>query len=504
MSLRPLLDIALDDERFRSLAGAARDGRTACRSHISACDAPVPARRAGRGRGGASAAGPLLVVAADDIGARDLARELRAYLAPRRVRYYPSRGTGYASHLTPPPHLVGLRIGALDALARAASRPSWSPAPSRSPRRSRTPRFGPAGFTLERGEEVDLGGRRRAARRGRLRARRPGRGARPVRDPRRHPRRLPGHRGARRAAGAVRRRDRVDPLVLDLHPALAGRGRRDRARRRPPSSRSSTASWPSSRSRTSEERPRTSAASSCRSTATAPSLDLIPDEAAIVVAEEIEAGAARPLGGRDRRRCTTTTRAASTSTSPSRWPSARRCSISTARSDEELWFRVLGAELRRRAASAEAESRLEQELGAGYRVVVAFEHRGEAERARYNLNRLDAQFLDASRRSPPRASGELVLFAEAPLSEGFVAPELKLAVIPFRRLVHRRRAAAPPPPAAGWPRSPTCGSATTSSTRTTASPASPASRRRRSAASPATTSSSSTAARTGSSRPPTS
>ena len=45
----------------------------------------------------------------------DMARELGAYLAPRRVRYYPSRGTGYESHLAPPPHLVGLRIAALDA-----------------------------------------------------------------------------------------------------------------------------------------------------------------------------------------------------------------------------------------------------------------------------------------------------------------------------------------------------------------------------------------------------
>ena len=64
---------------------------------------------------------PLLVVAADDIGARDLAHDLRAYLG-RRVRYYPSRGTGYASHVAPPPHLVGLRIAALDALAGVGAR----------------------------------------------------------------------------------------------------------------------------------------------------------------------------------------------------------------------------------------------------------------------------------------------------------------------------------------------------------------------------------------------
>ena len=45
---------------------------------------------------------PAIVVAGDDRAARDLAADLRAYLAPRRVRLYPSRGTGYASSVTPP------------------------------------------------------------------------------------------------------------------------------------------------------------------------------------------------------------------------------------------------------------------------------------------------------------------------------------------------------------------------------------------------------------------
>jgi transcription-repair coupling factor (superfamily II helicase) len=89
---------------------------------------------------------------------------------------------------------------------------------------------------------------------------------------------------------------------------------------------------------------------------------------------------------------------------------------------------------------SEAESQLQKELRSGYRVVVAFETRGEAERARYNLNRVEARFLGEV---PP--SDAAVLFEEAPLSDGFVSPELRLAVIPFRRLVHRRRAAAPAP-----------------------------------------------------------
>ena len=74
------------------------------------------------------------MVAGDDRMARDLALDLRAYRAPAPVRFYPARGVRYESHLAPPPHLVGLRIAALDSLlepAPQAIRRSWSPAPSR-------------------------------------------------------------------------------------------------------------------------------------------------------------------------------------------------------------------------------------------------------------------------------------------------------------------------------------------------------------------------------------
>src|ERR671925_29072 len=59
---------------------------------------------------------PAAARLADEGAARDLAQDLRAWLKPRPVRYYPSRGVAYESHLTPPPHLVGLRVAALDAL----------------------------------------------------------------------------------------------------------------------------------------------------------------------------------------------------------------------------------------------------------------------------------------------------------------------------------------------------------------------------------------------------
>ena len=71
---------------------------------------------------------PVIVVAGDDRAARDLAAGLKTWLEPRTVRYYPSRGVTYESHLAPPPHLVGLRIAALDALWNRATgkRRSWS------------------------------------------------------------------------------------------------------------------------------------------------------------------------------------------------------------------------------------------------------------------------------------------------------------------------------------------------------------------------------------------
>ena len=195
---------------------------------------------------------PALVVAGRRPRRARPRRRPEEFLAPRPVRFYPARGMRYESHLAPPPHLVGLRIAALDALRDGAADAAalrtavvLGSRRSRSPRRCPTP---PAPARLRDREGRPARPRRdgRAARGLRLRARRPGRGARPVRRPRRHPRRLPGHRGARGALRAVRHRGRAADLVLDLHPALArgGRARGDRARR--PSSAPSTASSPRS------------------------------------------------------------------------------------------------------------------------------------------------------------------------------------------------------------------------------------------------------------------
>ena len=74
-------------------------------------------------------------------------------------------------------------------------------------------------------------------------------------------------------------------------------------------------------------------------------------------------------------------------------------------------------------------------------VAVAFERRGEAERAQYNLDRVGARFLDGTpptgaRRLPRRGVGSPTASSRRTSTS---------RSIPFRRLVHRRRAAEPAP-----------------------------------------------------------
>src|SRR5579863_4136776 len=104
---------------------------------------------------------PAIVVAGDDRQARELAGSLRAWLAPRRVRYYPSRGVTYESHLAPPAHLTGQRIAALDALLDdGADRASGAPVVVVSAvalsEKVPDPSLRPHGFTLRKGELLDL------------------------------------------------------------------------------------------------------------------------------------------------------------------------------------------------------------------------------------------------------------------------------------------------------------------------------------------------------------
>ena len=92
MSLRPFLSKI--DLHPDAAALAAPDARAfvsqSLRPYVIAALAERDARR------------PAVVVAGDDRAARDLAADLRAWLRPRPVRFYPSRGVAYESHLSPP------------------------------------------------------------------------------------------------------------------------------------------------------------------------------------------------------------------------------------------------------------------------------------------------------------------------------------------------------------------------------------------------------------------
>src|SRR4051812_11509621 len=104
---------------------------------------------------------PALVVVGDDRAARDLAADLKAYLAPRPVRFYPSRGVRYESSLAPPPHLVGLRIAALDAILSPGKGSDPSAAVVVASATALTekipdPELRPHGFGIERGGTLDL------------------------------------------------------------------------------------------------------------------------------------------------------------------------------------------------------------------------------------------------------------------------------------------------------------------------------------------------------------
>src|SRR3954466_14278104 len=113
MSLRSLLTYAHENPDVQRLADAASNGATggegafvpaSLRPYLLAALLDAKPDR------------PALVVAGDDRAARDLAADLKQFLSPRPVRFYPARGVRYESHLAPPPHLVGLRVAALDAL----------------------------------------------------------------------------------------------------------------------------------------------------------------------------------------------------------------------------------------------------------------------------------------------------------------------------------------------------------------------------------------------------
>jgi transcription-repair coupling factor (superfamily II helicase) len=417
MSLRPLLETAAKSEGLHALSAALEAGDGTVEAYASAALRPyllatlIDHREGVAGR-------PVLIVTADDRSARDLAGDLKAYLSPRGVQFYPSRGTAYESHIEPPPHLAGLRIAALRALASSepivvASAIALAEAvPDES--------LWPEGLALHKGESVDL-----------------------------------SDVAVLLADAGYERVDQVEERgqfairggILDVYPATEERAVRVELF----GDEIESLRWFSiftQRSLGDAERvelaPAAELAAEHRGAAEqvieeyrAP-LDLVPETALVAIAASEEI----PGALRDHWDDVTTAMHADDARRLYVDPAehlAERAGLTLSATDagQEHSFRAQSADFPSRTLS-EAEGELEKLVRSGYRTVVAFEGRGEAERARFNLSRIDAPFLADELREEPGVS-----FAEARLRDGFLAPELKLAVIPQRRLLHRRRAAAP-------------------------------------------------------------
>jgi transcription-repair coupling factor (superfamily II helicase) len=449
MSLRPLLDLAAENERVHELAGrvlAAADGGEGVTLRASQTLRPLllaTLLEDDRGLAGR----PALLVAADDRAARDLAADLRAFLAPRRVRLYPSRGTGYASSVTPPPHLVGLRIDALDALSREADAVVVASAvalaeavPDASLR--------PAGFEIAKGDEVDLGivaedltaaGYERVEQveeRGQFAVRGGILDVYPATEERAVRIELFGDEvESMRWFSTFTQRSLGEAELVELAPAAElDADHRELAAL-------------AAQEATEGDGEATDLAELLPLDQFRAPLDLVPENAAVVLAapEEVEPAlrdvwedAVTSMKPEDARRLYVDVAE----------PIAARAALSlTAAGEDDAEaeaFRAARAESPARSVK-EAESELEKLVRSGYRTVVAFDSMGEAERARYGLDRIEARILKGGHLSPDPG----LHFAEARLREGFVAPELKLAVYPFRRLVHRRRRAEETPATGG-------------------------------------------------------
>jgi transcription-repair coupling factor (superfamily II helicase) len=383
---------------------------------------------------------PAIVVAGDDRAARDLAAGLKSWLEPRTVRYYPSRGVTYESHLTPPPHLVGLRIAALDALLDSDGAPpvvvvSTVALSEKVP----DPSMRPHGFTLRTGELLDLDETARDL-----------------------------------VAAGYERVDQVEDRgqfairggLLDLFPATEDRAVRvdlfgDEIE---------SLSWFSTFTQRSlgdaelvevapaaelaEEHRELAEIAALEEAADRPDiaellpvenfhsfLDLAPPEAAVLIAGEEDVAPVLADHWQDVTAAFHDEDAHHLYVAPEAIGEAleqrARIRLSSIDQDQPFQFRAQAAEIAARGLK-EAEPELEKLARSGYRTVIAFAGRGEGERLAYNLGRLKVRWLDSD--EGPASSAGLITFAHARLQAGFISPQFHLAVIPEHRLFHRRRA----------------------------------------------------------------
>jgi transcription-repair coupling factor (superfamily II helicase) len=448
-ALRTLLGFIYEDEPALRLA---REGGHAFVS--SALRPYVIAALAERDE--SARARPTLVVVGDDRAARNLAGDLRAWLAPRRVRYYPSRGVAYESHLAPPAHLVGLRVAALDALLAVDC--AGTGAPGDQPvvvvsavalsEKVPDPALRPHSFTLRVGELLDLdecaaelvrAGYERAdqveergqfALRGGLLDVFPATEERAVRVDM-----FDVEIESLRWFSTFTQRSLEDVREVEIAPAAElAVEHRELAEIA-----AATGAFSPGEGGDSE---RPDIADLLPVERFGALLDLVGEETELVVAAEEELEPA--LGDHWSDVCAAfgDEDAHHLYVSPEsiRATLAQRTRIwlSAHASGQEIELRAQSADTGARSL-AEAEPQLEKLVRSGYRTIVAFPRRGEGERAAYNLGRLKATWLAEDVNAGDQALEPSLRFAAASLREGFVAPQLKLAVFPEHRLLRRRR-----------------------------------------------------------------
>jgi transcription-repair coupling factor (superfamily II helicase) len=430
MHLRPLLSHLADDIDGATLA---RDGG---RAFVSSSLRPyVLAALADEDR-----SRPTLVVAGDDRHARDLAADLRAWLHPRPVRFYPSRGVAYESHLAPPPHLVGLRVAALDALledgtADRDDAPVVVVSAVALSEKVPDPELRPRSFTLRRGDLLDL-----------------------------------DECMAELVAAGYERVDQVADRgqfavrggLLDIYPATEDRavrvdlfdveieslrwfstftqrslGETDAVEIAPAAELAAEHRELAEIAALESEDDRPDVAELLPVERFCAFLDLAPDAAVQLAAEEELEPA---LADHWQDVCTAfhDDDAHQLYIAPQDIQAAldarARVRLSSYDTGQPLQFRAQAPDLAARSLK-EAEPELEKLVRSGYRTVVAWPQRGEGERAAYNLTRLKASWLGEG---DPAGVENPLRFVQVTLRDGFVAAGLRLAVLPAHRVFRRR------------------------------------------------------------------
>jgi transcription-repair coupling factor (superfamily II helicase) len=453
--LRSLLGLIDEDEAAKRLA---RDGghafvSTALRPYVIAALADIDA---------AARARPTLVVVGDDRAARDLAADLRAWLAPRPVRYYPSRGVAYESHLAPPPHLVGLRVAALDALLAAHDATERERAQSEQPvvvvsavalsEKVPDPALRPHSFTLRVGELLDLDEcaeelvgagyervdqveeRGQFALRGGLLDVFPATEERAVRVDM-----FDVEIESLRWFSTFTQRSLGDVAEVEIAPAAELAAEHRELAEIAAATGAFTGGGAGSENGDAERRP--DIAELLPVERFGALLDLIGAETELVVAAEEELAPVLSDHWSDVCAAFADADAHHLYVSPEQIQGAlserARIWLSALASGQEIELRAQAANTAARSLG-EAEPELEKLVRSGYRTVVTFPRRGEGERAAYNLGRLKAAWLGEGTGVAGAPLEPSLRFATASLREGFVSPQLKLAVYPEHRLLRRR------------------------------------------------------------------